>query len=113
MEDLDDDPYGERRDYDSDDSRINAELVATGLHGVQLTEEGGDDDGEDVTEVFHIDRENPFQWLILTYEQIVRGVWRSKWRKDITWFNVPGPKEMAVVHLAVSRQILALMHRNP
>lgn len=75
--------YGSR--YDSDDSREGAELVATVLHGIQLTEDGGCDDDEDVAD-------------------LVRRVWRSNWRRDITWFNGPGPKEMAVVHLAYGNQ---------
>ncbi len=32
----------------------------------------------------------------------MKDVWESSFRKDITWFNKPGPKEMAVVHLTVS-----------
>lgn len=59
MDDLDD-GYGYGSRYDSDDSRKGAELVATGLHGIQLTEEGGYDDAEDVVDVCHLDRKAVF-----------------------------------------------------
>ena len=48
---MDVDRYGEGLDYDSDDIRKDAELVSTGLHELQLTEEGGDDDGQDPADV--------------------------------------------------------------
>ena len=51
MEDMDDDGYGDHMTYDSDDSRNDADLVSTRLHGIQLTEEGGDDDGENPADV--------------------------------------------------------------
>ena len=51
MEDMNDNGYGCPRDYDSDDSRKDAELVSTGLHAIQLTEEGGGDDGQDPADV--------------------------------------------------------------
>lgn len=54
MEDLEDeDGYGYQCDYDSDDSRKDAKLVATGLHGLQLTDEGDDPD-DVVVDVCHI-----------------------------------------------------------
>lgn len=67
MDDLDDDD-DRRRDYDSDDSRKDAELVATGLHGIQLSDEGGGDDCEDPAEVHHTEERNPFWSLILVYK---------------------------------------------
>ncbi|KAM0802292.1 hypothetical protein BDR22DRAFT_844059 [Usnea florida] len=91
MDDLDEDGYGNPRDYDSDDSRKDAELVSTGLHTLQLTEDGGDDGGEDPAD-------------------IVKGVWPSKWRSDIAWFNNRGPKEMAVVHLAYGNETSITWH---
>ena len=51
MDEIDEDGYGVRRDYDSDDSRKDAELVSTGLHAMQLSEAGGGDDGEDPADV--------------------------------------------------------------
>lgn len=54
--------------YDSDDSREGAELVAAGLHGIQLTEDGGCDDDEDVADVCHLDGKKPFQSLIWNCE---------------------------------------------
>ena len=54
MEDLGgEDGYGNQRDYDSDDSRTNVELVATGLHGLQLTEAEGINGDEYVVDVCH------------------------------------------------------------
>lgn len=58
QDDLDNsDAYG--RDYDSDDSRKDAELVATGLHGNQLTEEGGCDGSDNIVDVMrHLARKS-------------------------------------------------------
>lgn len=67
LEDYDNE-YGDQRNYDSDDSRKGAELVATGLHGLQLTEDGGCDGSDGVVDVRHIDLHSPFQLkLTLTY----------------------------------------------
>lgn len=82
MDDLNDEQYS-CSEVDSNDEDYNAELVATGLHGIQISDEGGDDGSESVRE-------------------IVKDAWRSKWRKDIHWFGEPGHQEIAVVHLAVS-----------
>ena len=54
--------------YHSDDSRKGAELVATRLHGIKLTEEGGNDDSENVVDVRHLDGKSRYQSLIWIYE---------------------------------------------
>lgn len=82
MDDLDDE-QSSYFEVDSKDEDYNAELVATGLHGIQMSDEGGDDGGASIRE-------------------IVKDAWRSKWRKDIHWFGGPGHQEIALVHLAVS-----------
>ena len=61
MDDMKDDGYGNSGDYDSDDSRNDAELVSTGLHAIQLTEEGGDDDGQAPADVRHQCTKLPFR----------------------------------------------------
>ena len=81
MEDLEDEG-GSDFEVDPNDEEFNAELVATGLHGIQISDEGGDDESQSVRE-------------IVTY------AWRSNWRKDIHWFGGPGHQEIALVHLAV------------
>ena len=54
--------------YNLDDISKDAELVAAGLHGLQLTEEGGNDGDDDAIDVCHSDRENNFQpELTMTY----------------------------------------------
>lgn len=66
MEDLEDDYYADD-DY-ADDSEKDAELVATGLHGLKLTEEGGDNNDERVVNVCHIVGDHSLQSkLILIY----------------------------------------------
>ncbi len=42
----------------------------------------------------------------------MRKVWKSNWRNDITWFNEPGPKEIAVVHLDVSSPAISFHTRD-
>lgn len=47
-----DNPNNDRyRSYNSDDCRNDAELVSTRLHGMKLTEDGGDEDGADTADV--------------------------------------------------------------
>ena len=73
-------------DSDSDNSETrDVKLVGTDLHSIQMCDEGGND-GDQAT----ID--------------IVLENWKSDWRKDIEWFNGPGPQEMAVVHLAYGNE---------
>ena len=52
MDDMHDDGYGDLMTYDSDDRRHDAELVSTRLHGMKLTEDGGDEDDTDTADVF-------------------------------------------------------------
>ena len=81
MKDLDDE-RGSDFEVDSNDEEFDAKLVATGLHGIQMSEEGGDDGSQSVREIIY-------------------DAWRSNWRKDIHWFGGPGHQEIALVHLAV------------
>ena len=101
QDDLRNDENAYRAYFETDDGEKDAELVTTGLYGIQLSHDGGSDGAEDVINVCRM-TEKSHQLPIIIYEQIVRRVWISKWRNDITWFNCPGHKEMAVVHLAVS-----------
>lgn len=49
------------KERNSDDISEDAELVATHLHALQITEDGGDDEADGI-DVYHIDRENNFRW---------------------------------------------------
>ncbi|KAL2046621.1 hypothetical protein ABVK25_011702 [Lepraria finkii] len=90
MDDLNDEQYS-FSEVDSNDEDYDAELVATGLHGIQISDEGGDDGSASVRE-------------------IVKDAWRSKWRKDIHWFGEPGHQEIAIVHLAYGNQPSIVWH---
>ena len=50
MEELEDDEDMDQYD-NSDDEQTGAELVSTGLHGIQLDDHGGDDGSSSVAEV--------------------------------------------------------------
>jgi hypothetical protein len=67
-------------DIECNNGYMKIELVATGLHGIRKSKEGGD--GGSVRE-------------------ILKDGWRSNWRKDIHWLGGRGHQEIAFVHLAV------------
>lgn len=50
MEELEDDEDMDQYD-NSDDEQTGAQLVSTGLHGIQLDDDGGDDGSSSVAEV--------------------------------------------------------------
>ncbi|KAL8636521.1 MAG: hypothetical protein Q9226_009245 [Calogaya cf. arnoldii] len=84
---IDGDDYDWREE--SDDMK-DAKLVATALHGIQISDEGGEDVG--------------------TVEAVEQS-WRpSEWRNDIDWIGGPRNKEVAVVHLAYGNEATTVWH---
>ncbi|KAL8915126.1 MAG: hypothetical protein Q9172_006955 [Xanthocarpia lactea] len=80
----------ERQYYEDNSETHGAELVATSLRGMKITDHAGNTE--------------------LNVVEGMLGAWRSNWRQDIQWFGRPGNREIAVVQLVYGNQASIAWH---